>query len=669
MTLSWTTSALYALSPSFRSLGRLCLSFGPALMALASLQVVASTQRPAFEHVSPQVLPAPHVDSKIDPRLLADAEQLASNGFIREQSHVRQTMRVVVEIARKDGDVDFETARSKDPLSEVKFFTIQRQGLFLEQLEGRLTPRERAGFRLLFPLDLQYMVAAEVADLATLRAIASLDDVKYVWQDALNFTFDVEGRALTGSATAAANGATGAGVGVAVLDTPFDLLHPELGGSTTVPNAVVKGAYNASTPGASVHSQVYNDCYHGTGVASIVRRYAPACDLYALAVFPNGAQNDSVIANAINWCVANKNGVNGGAPIRVVNMSFGTNIAYTTPVVGGTIHVACGNARANGIVCIAASGNDGWTDRIASPAASSNCMSVGATWDAANAPYTPFYPSYCNDSARVVDERACYSNTASFLSVYCPSEQVICARCGGGTFALGGTSSAAPAAAGLTAQLLQVRPHLIGNVQGIIDLYRSSGVAVGGDGAGRRVNLTAALQRSATMTHTLWAVSVPETSSPASTTPWANESYAAGAETCNDCNTAACQYSTNATNGNTTPLRAVDFQAFSLPTGMRITNVRVEVAARYDTNTSANVGFRAFAPSYALNTNWRNSSAFSSGTLCASRLGTAGDITSLSANWTAAMVNDLQFEVRRQAGLSSNTLRVVSMRLVVTTSY
>ncbi|MEY2716555.1 MAG: hypothetical protein RIT24_2898, partial [Planctomycetota bacterium] len=202
MTLSWTTSALYALSPSFRSLGRLCLSFGPALVALASLQVVASTQKPAFEHVSPQVLPAPHVDSKIDPRLLADAEQLASNGFIREQSHVRQTMRVVVEIARKDGDVDFETARSKDPLSEVQFFTIQRQGLFLEQLEGRLTPRERAGFRLLFPLDLQYMVAAEVADLATLRAIASLDDVKYVWQDALNFTFDVEGRALTGSATA-----------------------------------------------------------------------------------------------------------------------------------------------------------------------------------------------------------------------------------------------------------------------------------------------------------------------------------------------------------------------------------------------------------------------------------------------------------------------------------
>ena len=36
---------------------------------------------------------------------------------------------------------------------------------------------------------------------------------------------------------------------------------------------------------------------------------------------------------------------------------------------------------------------------------------------------------------------------------------------------------------------------------------------------------------------TLWATSVPETSSPASTTPWTNEGYAASAPTCNNCNT------------------------------------------------------------------------------------------------------------------------------------
>jgi len=33
------------------------------------------------------------------------------------------------------------------------------------------------------------------------------------------------------------------------------------------------------------------------------------------------------------------------------------------------------------------------------------------------------------------------------------------------------------------------------------------------------------------------------------------------------------------------------------------------------------------------------------------------------------MVDDLQFEVRRQSGLGNNTLRIVSIRRIVTTSY
>ncbi|MBK8098374.1 MAG: hypothetical protein IPK26_14790 [Planctomycetes bacterium] len=34
-------------------------------------------------------------------------------------------------------------------------------------------------------------------------------------------------------------------------------------------------------------------------------------------MFPNAY--DSTIANAINWCVTNKNGTGGGAPIRVIS--------------------------------------------------------------------------------------------------------------------------------------------------------------------------------------------------------------------------------------------------------------------------------------------------------------------------------------------------------------
>jgi hypothetical protein len=156
--------------------------------------------------------------------------------------------------------------------------------------------------------------------------------------------------------------------------------------------------------------------------------------------------------------------------------------------------VGCGSAAlGSGILCFAAAGNDGWMDSMGSSAASTNCISVGSTWDAANAPYSPFPPAYCSDTSRQLDERCCYSDTASFLSIYAPSEQVICAQCGGGTFALGGTSSATPAAAGLTAQLLHARPQYIGDRAGVVSLYQSTGATVIGDTSKRRINLTAAL--------------------------------------------------------------------------------------------------------------------------------------------------------------------------------
>lgn len=472
---------------------RLAFAFALTLPATCLPTTSLLAQEPAHEDAAVHAVPSHPADERIDPLLLADAGQLTTYGFVRELDRVRGNLRVVIEIVRQAGDATFETSIARDPLPEVQFAVINRQAQFLQTMEGALTPRERAGVNVLFPLELQYMVVAEVADLDTLRALAQVPGVKYLWKDNLNKLLDTEGRNLTGSAAQASAGFTGAGVGVAVIDSNFDLLHPELGGSTALPNSVVKGSYNYSTPGAAIHSQVFNDCYHGTGTASIVRRYAPGCHLYTLVVFPNAY--DSTIANAINWCVTNKNGTGGGSPIRIISMSLGGG-RYYSAVTSGTLHTACGTALSNGILCFAASGNDGWTTSMGSPAASTNCVSIGATWDANGAPYSPFPPANCSDSNRQVDERTCYSDTASFLDLYCPSEEVICARCGGGTFALGGTSSACPAAAGLTAQFLHARPSYVGNQSGIVSLFQSTGVSVIGDTTKRRVNLTAAINAS-----------------------------------------------------------------------------------------------------------------------------------------------------------------------------
>lgn len=456
-----------------------------ALLATLLLAPLARAQDPS----SPEELPLPDHE-KIDPRLQSNMDQLDQFGFVREGDGARTDLRVVIELVRDPLDPTFETSTARDPVSEVRRGVARRQSLFVDAFERSAPARTRDAVRMIDALELQYMLVAEVATSEAVRELVLRDDVKFVWNDNLNRLFTNEGRQVTGSAAAAAQGHTGAGVGVAVIDTRFDLLHPELGGSTSLPNSVVKGGYNYSTPGAAIHSQVWNDCYHGTGTASIVRRYAPGSHLYTLVVFPNAY--DSVIANAINWCVTNKNGVGGGSPIRVISMSLGGG-RYYSPVTSGTLHNACGTALANGIIPLAASGNDGWTTSMGSPAASTNTLSIGSTWDANGAPYSPFPPANCSDTNRQLDERACYSNMASFLNLYAPSEQVICARCGGGTFALGGTSSATPAAAGLIAQFLHARPSYVGNMNGIATLFHDHGANVIGHSGKRRINLTAAL--------------------------------------------------------------------------------------------------------------------------------------------------------------------------------
>ncbi|MBK8098071.1 MAG: S8 family serine peptidase [Planctomycetes bacterium] len=464
-------------------LGRTLLAAG---VAFCSFPMTLSAQELADPAALRQQQPPPE---KIDPLLWDDMQQLATAGFVREGDHARGDLRIVIELVRGPKDPTFETSTARDQLADVQAGVIHRQAEYAKALD-LLAPQARTAIKLIGALELQYMLVAEVAHGDAILALAGMPETKMLWKDSLNKLLTNEGRAVTGSATAAAQGHTGAGVGVAVIDTNFDLLHPELGGSTTLPNSIVKGGYNYSTPGAAIHSQNFNDCYHGTGTASIVRRYAPGCSLYTLVVFPNAY--DSTIANAINWCVTNKNGTGGGAPIRVISMSLGGG-RYYSAVTSGTLHTACGTALSNGILCFAASGNDGWTTSMGSPAASTNCISVGATWDANSAPYSPFPPANCSDTTRLVDERTCYSDTASFLSIYAPSEQVICARCGGGTFALGGTSSACPAAAGLTAQFLHARATYIGNKNGLVSLYQTTGATVTGDTSKRRINLTAAI--------------------------------------------------------------------------------------------------------------------------------------------------------------------------------
>lgn len=436
--------------------------------------------------------------AKIDPRILAEFDEIRTNLELKAGDEIKPgnegAVRVIINLSTNAQSVTFANAgRVSDAVAAVRNAVAQAQNEFLTVLHDNFGDRSLGpdgAMEIIDVLSLNYGVVALVRDDRMLDRLTELEEVAYIEYDKLNQLLTVEGRALVGSDVAAANGFTGDGIGVAVIDSHFDLLHSELGGSTSLPNGVVAAGQNFSDPGTSIHSQNFNDCYHGTGTASIVRRYAQDVDLYCHTVFPNAF--DSVIVEAINWCITNKNGVNGGAPIKVISMSLGGGQNFSE-CNSGTMHTAAGNALANGILVFAASGNDGWTDSMGSPACSNNVISVGSVWDENGAAYSPFPPANCSDSNRQVNERTCYSDTASFLDIYAPSEEVICAQCGGGTWALGGTSSACPAAAGMTAQFLEAQPGYAGDKSALLTRYQDTGVTVSGDNSKRRIDLDAAI--------------------------------------------------------------------------------------------------------------------------------------------------------------------------------
>ncbi|WP_230739495.1 S8 family peptidase [Methanooceanicella nereidis] len=169
--------------------------------------------------------------------------------------------------------------------------------------------------------------------------------------------------------TVAWTASTGAGVKVAVIDTGIDYDHPDLSGN-------VQGGYSC----VSYTGDYKDDNGHGTHVAGIVAArnndigvvgVAPDAWLYGVkALNKKGSGYTSDVIEGIDWSVANG--------MQVITMSLGS--AYEVQA----LHDAVDNAYANGIVVIAAAGND-YGGPINYPAAYDTVIAVTATdqYDAA----------------------------------------------------------------------------------------------------------------------------------------------------------------------------------------------------------------------------------------------------------------------------------------------
>jgi len=362
----------------------------------------------------------------------------------------------------------------------------------IKRLQNRLLSALNPRIFVLFN-HIPYM--ALTVDESELTRLAGLQEVVGIQEDRLLRPLLNNSVPQIGADIAWAEGYTGAGQVIAVLDTGIDSAHSALAGKV-IDEACFSSdnpAYDASSlcpngseteigPGAAVNCTGILGCDHGTHVAGIAAaddsQYAGVArdaDLMAVQVFSRidniftcgfmdftclSAFTSDVI-RGLEYVYDQKDNFD----IASVNMSLGGDSyssAQACDAAEPALKEAIDNLRAVGIATVIASGNDGYTNAISSPACISSAISVGAV----------------TGSDGVAD----FSNTASWLKSLAPGTSINSAVPGGGFAAKDGTSMAAPHVAGAVAVLNSAVPEA--SVDEIEEVLTGTGVMITDPGNG-----------------------------------------------------------------------------------------------------------------------------------------------------------------------------------------
>lgn len=270
-------------------------------------------------------------------------------------------------------------------------------------------------------------------------------------------------------------GLTGAGVGIAILDSGVNRTHRDLA------PALLGAGFHALDQGRDVgEGGIDDDTGHGTSVAAVaVSRgrvgkvgVAPEARLFVAKVLRPEGGWISDWSLAIDYVTAHRDDF--GVPIRVINLSLGTTEVDPDCPCDEAMQPfarAVAAARAAGLVVIAASGNQGLTGLLPYPACFSAVLAVGAIYDATlgRSPVSGTYAELfggeyatCADAAELRG-LACFTNRNACVRLLAPGGAITAASVGGDDVldTFWGTSQAAPHVAGVAAQLLGAYPQLV----------------------------------------------------------------------------------------------------------------------------------------------------------------------------------------------------------------
>ncbi|MCH7697971.1 MAG: S8 family serine peptidase [Chloroflexi bacterium] len=248
-----------------------------------------------------------------------------------------------------------------------------------------------------------------------------------------------------------ANGITGQGVVVAVLDTGADIDHPDLEDAILYQACFASDCDESDNPGDDGNG-------HGTNVTGIITSDGTIAPLGVapdakIAVYK--VMDDSGFGSASDWIAALDDIIDNHPEVNAVNLSVQSSSDCPAPA----LSLAIGTLRDMGVATFISSGNRGNKDALTIPACVPEAISVGATYDD-NLGSINGWQTDCTDESTAADQVACWSASDSTLDLLAPGARVTSTAVGGGTVTFMGTSQAAPHAAGVAALLYQAFPNI-----------------------------------------------------------------------------------------------------------------------------------------------------------------------------------------------------------------